>query len=288
MEKDNEVKGKGNHIDFGARGYDPRLGRWLSLDQHFSKYPNMSSYSFTANNPIVFIDIDGKDYEYSVTIQRDKKSGKPIKKVVNVHVSVKVLNLTNAVIPISEFSQANHHGSKIFDYMTESSVYDNEGNAVTIPTTVNVTTTFNPIDHISQAGTGDNVMLVVERVKGESNYAGLATPDGNVSAVESDYINKKGFVQLVLHELGHNIRYDDNYNQATGDLGKGLMGTLNNGNPSNVAGNLDVTQKEKTQTGMSQHSGNGTRTSGDVQQNSRDFAEKNTNAGSSPKLKDKK
>src|SRR5690606_37327678 len=32
MEKDDEVKGKGNHVDFGARGYDPRLGRWLSVD----------------------------------------------------------------------------------------------------------------------------------------------------------------------------------------------------------------------------------------------------------------
>ena len=32
MEMDNEVKGTGNHIDFGARGYDSRIGRWLSVD----------------------------------------------------------------------------------------------------------------------------------------------------------------------------------------------------------------------------------------------------------------
>ena len=31
-ETDNDVKGAGNSLDFGARIYDSRLGRWLSLD----------------------------------------------------------------------------------------------------------------------------------------------------------------------------------------------------------------------------------------------------------------
>ncbi len=59
-EKDNEVKGKGNSLDFGARIFDPRLGRWMSLDPLAAKYPSLSAYHFGANNPIVFIDPDGK------------------------------------------------------------------------------------------------------------------------------------------------------------------------------------------------------------------------------------
>ncbi|MEZ4721108.1 MAG: RHS repeat-associated core domain-containing protein [Flavobacteriales bacterium] len=61
MERDDEVKGTGNSYDFGARIQDPRLGRWLSLDPLAAKYPSMSPYNFGANNPIFFIDYDGRD-----------------------------------------------------------------------------------------------------------------------------------------------------------------------------------------------------------------------------------
>jgi RHS repeat-associated protein len=39
MEKDDEVKGVGNSLDFGARIYDSRLGRWLSVDPLSYKFP---------------------------------------------------------------------------------------------------------------------------------------------------------------------------------------------------------------------------------------------------------
>jgi RHS repeat-associated protein len=60
-EKDNEVKGTGNSLDFGARIQDSRLGgRWLSLDPLMAKYPGMSAYNFCSNNPIYYIEVDGK------------------------------------------------------------------------------------------------------------------------------------------------------------------------------------------------------------------------------------
>src|SRR5690554_2852555 len=62
MERDNEIKGKGNSYDFGARLYDPRVGRWLGIDPLARKYPNLSPYNFTGNNPILFVDYDGKDF----------------------------------------------------------------------------------------------------------------------------------------------------------------------------------------------------------------------------------
>ena len=58
-ENDNEVKGAGNQLDYGDRAYDSRIGRWLSID----KMPkvDLTPYQFSVNNPIIFIDNDGKD-----------------------------------------------------------------------------------------------------------------------------------------------------------------------------------------------------------------------------------
>lgn len=60
MEKDDEVKGNGNSYDFGARIYDPRIARWLSLDPLAAQYPFASPYNFVLNTPIQAIDPDGK------------------------------------------------------------------------------------------------------------------------------------------------------------------------------------------------------------------------------------
>jgi RHS repeat-associated protein len=61
MEKDDELKGNGNSLDFGARMYDPRIGRWLSIDPLFKYYPAVSTYAYCLNNSIVFIDSDGRE-----------------------------------------------------------------------------------------------------------------------------------------------------------------------------------------------------------------------------------
>jgi RHS repeat-associated protein len=63
-ENDNEVKGTGNSVDFGARMYDSRLGRWLSIDKLSAKFPNESNYIFGSNNPIIYLDFDGNDIVY--------------------------------------------------------------------------------------------------------------------------------------------------------------------------------------------------------------------------------
>jgi len=61
FEKDDEIKGEGNSYDFGARIYDPRIGRWFSRDALESKYPSLSSYVGIGNNPIIFYDHDGNE-----------------------------------------------------------------------------------------------------------------------------------------------------------------------------------------------------------------------------------
>ena len=45
---------------YGARYYEPRLSLWMSVDLLQEKYPNISTYCYAANNPIKFIDSDGR------------------------------------------------------------------------------------------------------------------------------------------------------------------------------------------------------------------------------------
>ncbi|MHA4810290.1 RHS repeat domain-containing protein [Flavitalea flava] len=58
-ENDNEVKGVGNQQDYGMRIYDPRSGRFLSVDPITGKYPGLTPYQYASDNPIMNIDIDG-------------------------------------------------------------------------------------------------------------------------------------------------------------------------------------------------------------------------------------
>jgi RHS repeat-associated protein len=62
MEMDNEVKDIGNSYTTEFRQYDPRLGRWLSLDPLARKYPETSPYVAFNNNPIKFVDPNGLDW----------------------------------------------------------------------------------------------------------------------------------------------------------------------------------------------------------------------------------
>ena len=58
-ENDDEAKGFGNQQDYGMRIYDNRLGRFLSVDPYYAKYPWYTPFQFSGNNPIRFVDIDG-------------------------------------------------------------------------------------------------------------------------------------------------------------------------------------------------------------------------------------
>jgi RHS repeat-associated protein len=60
-----------NLSDYGARWYDASLGRWWSLDPMGEKYYSLSSFSYTNNNPLRYIDFFGMAIINGYQVTRD-------------------------------------------------------------------------------------------------------------------------------------------------------------------------------------------------------------------------
>ncbi len=64
-EKDDELKGEGNSIDYEARMHDTRVGRFLSIDPLFKSFAWFSPFQFAGNSPISCVDLDGLEMYFA-------------------------------------------------------------------------------------------------------------------------------------------------------------------------------------------------------------------------------
>jgi RHS repeat-associated protein len=144
QEKDNEIKGGGNSLDFGARVYDSRLGRWLSLDPFQANYPDLSPFNFVGNSPLMFIDPDGEKIINAEGLRKLKAEAQ-IKKLTQSIVQLEIskknykdpsdikainnsiansqerLNELNAMLP--ELAQREQKAQEIIDATKNSPVF---------------------------------------------------------------------------------------------------------------------------------------------------------------------
>ena len=59
QEKDNEIKGEGNSVNYKYRMHDPRIGRFFAVDPLAVGYPWNSPYAFSENNVIHCVELEG-------------------------------------------------------------------------------------------------------------------------------------------------------------------------------------------------------------------------------------
>ncbi|HLT32870.1 MAG TPA: RHS repeat-associated core domain-containing protein [Aquaticitalea sp.] len=62
QEKDDEVKGSANSINYKYRMHDPRIGRFFAVDPLFREYPWNSPYAFSENRVIDGVELEGLEY----------------------------------------------------------------------------------------------------------------------------------------------------------------------------------------------------------------------------------
>jgi RHS repeat-associated protein len=71
-EIDRDVKGGESQYDYGMRIYDPRVGRFLSLDPLQDNFPELSPYQYASNRPIDGVDVDGEEYiTFHIRVSKD-------------------------------------------------------------------------------------------------------------------------------------------------------------------------------------------------------------------------
>ena len=51
-----------NEYDYGARQYDPAIGKFTTMDPLCEKYYHISPYAYCGGNPVNAVDVDGKDW----------------------------------------------------------------------------------------------------------------------------------------------------------------------------------------------------------------------------------
>ncbi|HEY0067708.1 MAG TPA: RHS repeat-associated core domain-containing protein, partial [Flavisolibacter sp.] len=134
-ENDNEVKGEGSQQDYGMRIYDPRLGKFLSVDPLTRGYPMLTPYQFASNTPIQAIDLDGLEGETYLETKIENGKEVVLRRVIEVDVYVAVsrsAGTNHYLVPQAQDADFREEFSKnLADQYKNGKFKDKDGNKIT-------------------------------------------------------------------------------------------------------------------------------------------------------------
>jgi RHS repeat-associated protein len=206
-EKENEVTA--GIYSTETRLLDTRLGIWRGVDELFMKYPDLSSYNYVVNNPITFVDFDGREISYSYEYEKDK-DGKEIQdKNGNKNITGVTMNFVGKIINNSGDNINMDRAAKdIASDIKTAFSGDVEIGGKTIPMQVNVELL--PVSSMTEVSDNDHLFVLVNgygKVGGGVNMMG-----GKVMNIYAgDYANDNMFsnnlswnsTRSAVHEFGH-------------------------------------------------------------------------------------
>ena len=206
-EKDDEVKSSGNSYDYGARIYDSRLGRWMSVDPFKNKNPELSTYNMCGNNPIIFEDLDGNDFQITSLI---KKEGKIY---ITITCTAVIVNQTTTPIDSktlkNDISNSVNEGfSKSFKPYTDKQITQlsealgmNVSKSDVISLKVNVK--FREINTVKDIKPGDTKINIVNSIKENLSNRAAAEFLGDDVYFRLGELPLTSDPNIIIHEFGH-------------------------------------------------------------------------------------
>jgi RHS repeat-associated protein len=203
QEKDDEVKGSGNQLDFKFRDYDPRLGRFFSVDPLAKKFPMLTPYQFSSNSPIQCIDMDGLE-GYKIV----DKEAKTTTMVVDIYYVPQTKD--NKKVYNSGFTQEQVESIKAgimgeFDktkFVDNANVDPTTGQAFTVKLQVNLHPVETKIDAYKKVNSSMLDPLNSNMLLEKSEVKTVTMPDGSIGEEQGGSMT--GILRVSSSTDGHN------------------------------------------------------------------------------------
>ncbi|MBW6479969.1 MAG: RHS repeat-associated core domain-containing protein [Bacteroidales bacterium] len=186
-----------NWYDYGARFYDPQIGRFHTQDRFAEKFYEFSPYYYAGNNPINAIDINGDSIWYT---RNDN--------VITMHVAAKIINMSHDNINMERAANMISNGI--------SSAFEGEftlnGETLTLTTNIQL----DVAGSMKDVSASDHLFVIADRDNNSTiNARGVINQEGGLAMTlpSSDFRNdnlisnllpnKMGATRNAVHEFGH-------------------------------------------------------------------------------------
>lgn len=198
--------------DMYARPIGDTPSRWLSPDPLSEEFPDWSPYTMSFNNPVVFIDPDGRaplPYNDDIITKVSNKKGDAhyVQRDVSMKMTLTVVNSNGADLSKTMFNKTS--GTVQLSGFSGNAQKDFRGSDITTNDNLkNVSVEYKVVSSLKDVGKNDHVMMLVNDIPKtgkDIDPVGLATEGGRVSAVEIGTIKNSTFNNTATHEIGHNL-----------------------------------------------------------------------------------
>jgi RHS repeat-associated protein len=189
-------------LDYGARMYQPELGRFFTQDKFASKSVDASPYSYGLNNPALYVDINGDSVWTTTQTHTDANGNVTVTNTINI--TGKVLRQSSGTAKAQEVATGLNAR---LNAQKDTSGPKKNADGTTTTTITKINANFTAASSMSDVSSKDHLVVIVDNVTGKADpklgggeAGGLAVLGGQIA-----YVENAGAVESAFHEVGHNL-----------------------------------------------------------------------------------